>query len=130
MEIGSQPEPKLKYMGWVGIFACVCLCLAVSAISDGGDMNYSIYVYGFVGWKAFTLWIMMRASAVYRKLWSKKKNFCSELSYNIKKFPFLVYGGLWLSNYLISEYLNLGYTFEWLSVLYIFVYMLTLYWDL
>jgi hypothetical protein len=60
--------------------------VSTATISDGGDMNWTAHTIGATGFFIFALLLILRASKIYRKLWSAKRNFCPKWSYQIKKY--------------------------------------------
>jgi hypothetical protein len=55
-------------------------------MSDGGDMNWTIHVAGASSFFIISLFLMLKASKVYRTLWKAKPGFIGFWSYQIKKY--------------------------------------------
>lgn len=75
-EILGAPEKSLNSFGVLSIISCLFLCISTATISDGGDMNWTLHTVGATGFFIVALLLVLKASKLYRKLWSAKKNFC------------------------------------------------------
>jgi len=104
-EILGVPEKSLNSFGSIAILACCLLCLSTATISDGGDMNWTAHTIGATGFFIFALLLVLKASKLYRKLWSAKKNFCPAWSYQTKKYSNFITGSILLL--MVSDALKL-----------------------
>jgi uncharacterized protein YybS (DUF2232 family) len=99
-------------------------------MSDGGDMNWTLHTIGASSFFLISLYICLKASAVYRSLWHKKKHFCSIWSYQIKKYAnFLILILLILQIMTSFKVIDIGSAVEWFATFFLIIFMFTLYWD-
>lgn len=94
-------------------------------------MNWTAHTIGATGFFIFALLLVLKASKLYRKLWSARKHFCAEWSYQIKKYSNFITGSILLL--MASDGLKLidiGSFVEWYATFYLLVFFLTLFWDL
>ena len=99
-------------------------------MSDGGDMNWTAHVAGATSFFLISLFILIRASFVYRKLWVVK-NFCPKWSYQIKKYAnFVVIGFILLTLADSMKWINIGSFVEWAATAYLVLFFFSLFWDL
>ena len=98
-------------------------------MSDGGDMNWTAHVAGASSFFVISLFILIRASYVYRKLYVIKK-FCPKWSYQIKKYAnFVVAGFILLTIADNMKLINIGSFVEWAATFYLVLFFFSLYWD-
>ena len=111
--------------------ACIALCVSTATISDGGDMNWTVHTIGATGFFLIVLYLIMKASKVYRKLWPHKRGFCPTWSYNIKKYSnFIILSIVVLELQDLLQVVDIGSFTEWYVAFYVMFFALTLYWDM
>lgn len=130
-EILGAPQKSLNSFGVLSIISCLFLCISTATISDGGDMNWTLHTIGATGFFIVALLLVLKASKLYRKLWSTKKNFCPEWSYQIKKYSnFILASVLLLQAGDGLKLIDIGSFVEWYATFYLLVFFFTLYFDL
>lgn len=130
-EILGAPEKSLNSFGVLSIISCLFLCISTATISDGGDMNWTLHTVGATGFFIVALLLVLKASKLYRKLWSAKKNFCPQWSYQIKKYSnFILASVLLLQAGDGLKLIDIGSFVEWYATFYLLVFFFTLYFDL
>jgi len=86
-EILGTASDSLNSFGPISIASCIFLGISTSTISDGpGDMNFTLHTIGATGFFILGLLLALKASKIYRKLWSVRNNFVPKWSYQIKKY--------------------------------------------
>ena len=95
-------------------------------MSDGGDMNWTLHVFGATYFFVVSLYMILQASAVYRKLWSHK-HFCPKWSYQLKKYANFIVGIFIISS--IQSFIDIGSFVEWAATFYLIIYFISLRWD-
>lgn len=93
-------------------------------------MNWLLHIIGARVFFIISIWLVLRASKIYRILWVHK-HFCPEWSYQIKKysnFILIVIAVLQIITMIDRE--DIGYFLEWFSTFYIMAFFITLYWDM
>lgn len=94
-------------------------------------MNWTLHTIGATGFFIVALLLVLKASKLYRKLWSAKNNFCPEWSYQIKKYSnFILASILLLQAGDGLKLIDIGSFVEWYATLYLLVFFFTLYFDL
>lgn len=94
-------------------------------------MNWTAHTIGATGFFILALLLVTRSSKIYRKLWSAKKHFCPEFSYQIKKYSNFILGSiLALQVGDMLKLFDIGSFVEWYATFYLMAFFLTLYWDL
>lgn len=130
-EILGAPQKSLNSFGVLSIISCLFLCISTATISDGGDMNWTLHTVGATGFFIVALLLVLKASKLYRKLWSAKKNFCPQWSYQIKKYSnFILASVLLLQAGDGLKLIDIGSFVEWYATFYLLVFFFTLYFDL
>lgn len=108
----------------------MALATSTASMSDGGDMNWTLHVIGATSFFIITLYMIMVASKVYRKLWHIN-HFCSYWSYQIKKYTnfFII---AFIAMQLMEQFkmIEIYALVEWLATFFIMAYFFTLYFDL
>lgn len=90
-------------------------------------MNWTLHTVGATSFFIIAVWMVLRASKIYRNLW-QHKHFCPEWSYQIKKYSNFIVAFI-LGSLLYSAFVDIGSFVEWFATFYIIVFFFTLYWD-
>lgn len=94
-------------------------------------MNWTAHTIGATGFFLITLYLIKRASKVYRKLWPRCRGFCPEWSYQIKKYSnFILLSVIVLQLQDMLGLVDIGSFTEWYAAFYCMFFALTLYWDM
>lgn len=130
-EILGEQENSLNNFGIWSTIACISLSVSTATISDGGDMNWTAHTIGATSFFLIVLYLIKKASKVYRKLWPKSRGFCPEWSYQIKKYSnFILLSIVLLQVQDMLGLYDIGSFTEWYIAFYVMFFAFTLYWDM
>lgn len=94
-------------------------------------MNWTAHTVGATGFFILAILLVIKASKIYRTLWSAQHNFCPAWSYQIKKYSNFILASIFILIILNAiKVIDIGSFVEWYATFYLLAFFLTLYWDL